>query len=75
MAGHDAEVDPHAVTGHVSDPAADGHGHADHGDGHDAAHAQATLGPIDWRAWGAGALGGVLAGVIAVALYLTSHPS
>ncbi len=51
------------------------HGHADHGSagGHDADHAQEQLGPVDWRAWGAGALGAVAAGVIAVALYLASH--
>ena len=77
MAGTDATPEPHADAEPTGEQEAGGHGHADHGGvgGHDAAHAQEPLGPIDWRAWGAGALGAVAAGVIAVALYLASHPS
>ncbi len=76
MAGNDAALEAHAAAPSVTDHDAGGHGHADHGDGggHDAGHAQEPLGPIDWRAWGAGALGAVAAGVVAVALYLASHP-
>lgn len=76
MAGTDATLDPHADAQPAGDHAAGGHGHADHGTGggHDASNAQEPLGPIDWRGWGAGALGAVAAGVIALALYLSSHP-
>jgi len=76
VAGNDAALEPHAAPPAADDHDADGHGHADHGDtgGHDASHAQEALGPIDWRAWGAGVLGAVAAGVVAVALYLASHP-
>lgn len=75
MAGTDATLDPRADAQLAGDHVAGGHGHADHGgSGHDASHAQEPLGPIDLRAWGAGALGAVLAGVVAVALYLSSHP-
>ena len=46
-----------------------GHGRADHDEHGD--HAE-KLGPIDWRAWGAGLLG-VGAGVaVAVCLYLST---
>ena len=52
---------------HEPDDADHGHaGHDEHGD-----HAE-KLGPIDWRAWGAGLLG-VGAGVaVAVCLYLST---
>jgi hypothetical protein len=63
----------------VSDSASDEiiaegpHGVADHGDapGHehdDHVHADEPLGPIDWPAYGAGALGLLIGLVIAVAL-------
>jgi len=59
----------------AGDHVAGGHGHADHGGsgGHDAEHAQEALGPVDWRAWGAGVLGTAAAGVVVIALYLASH--
>ena len=76
MASPDVTIDPHAAAQPAGDHDEGGHGHSDHGggSGHDASHAQEPLGPIDWRAWGAGALGAVAAGVVAVALYLSSHP-
>ena len=37
--------------GSAADHGADGHGHDDH------AHAAEALGAVDWRMWGAGALG------------------
>lgn len=46
-----------------------GHGHAGH-DEHDA-HA-ATLGPVDWFAWGAGILGVGAGLVVAFCLYLST---
>jgi len=64
-ATHDAQSG-----GHV-DPDDHEHGAAV---GHDA-HAQEPLGPVDWAAWAAGLLGAVAAGIIAVALYLASHPA
>jgi hypothetical protein len=53
---------------HASDPPMVGepHGLGDHGETHghdDHAHAEEALGPVDWNAWGAGALG-VVAGLI-----------
>lgn len=72
MAGTNATDHAHAADDH-GDPG--GHGHDDHGGavGHDDADAQEPLGPIDWWAWGAGVLGAVAAGVIAVALYLSAQ--
>lgn len=77
MTGDDVVTDAHDVALSATEHDAGGHGHADHGDdgGHDAGHAQEPLGPIDWHAWGAGVLGAVAAGVVAVALYLASHPA
>ena len=52
----------------------------DHGSGHDHADEDATghegeaLGPIDWRAWGAAALGVGVSAVIAGCLYVASNP-
>lgn len=76
MTGTDTTpVAPPPVDG-AGDHVAGGHGHADHGGsgGHDAGHAQEVLGPVDWRAWGAGLLGAAAAGAVAIALYLASHP-
>jgi hypothetical protein len=52
-----------------------GHDHAhdsrdDHGDGQAAGHGGDELGPIDWRAWGAGLLGVGGSMLIAACLYL-----
>ncbi len=52
---------------HEPDDAGHGHaGHDEHGD-----HAE-TLGPIDWRAWGAGLLGVGAGVVVAACLYLST---
>lgn len=66
-----AHVPGELTTDHV----AGGDGHADHSasGGHDASPAQEPLGPVDWRAWGAGAIGAAVAGVIALALYLSAN--
>ena len=59
----DAMAGPHGTT----DDHGETHGHDDH------AHAGGTtLGPLDTRAWGAGALGIILGLVVAVALALSS---
>jgi hypothetical protein len=54
----DAITGPHGST----DDHGEAHGHDDH------AHAPSTLGPLDLRAWGAGALGIGLGLVVAVAV-------
>lgn len=76
MAGTDA-TDAHTAIETAHEPHADASGHTDHGDtdGHGHGHEQEALGPIDWRAWGAGAVGAVAAVVVAGALYLSAHPS
>jgi hypothetical protein len=48
-------------------------GHGD--DHHDAHHEDEPLGPLDWRAWGAAALGVAVALVVAALLYLVSYPA
>jgi hypothetical protein len=50
---HSADTPGHegAVLHHLTDDHGDDHGHDDH------AHAEATLGPIDVAAWGAGIVG------------------
>ena len=65
-------TDPHA-----SDPPMAGgpHGLGDHGDDHghdDHAHADEALGPIDWPAYGAGAIG-VVAGLVIVWAFVVSR--
>ncbi len=42
-------------------------GHGDHGAG-------AQLGPVDWKAWGAGVLGVAAAAIVTICLYLASAP-
>lgn len=77
MAGTDA-TDAHAAAETAYHQDAGGHGDAgSHGDagGHGDGHGGEPLGPIDWRAWGAGAVGAVAAVIVAGALYLTTHPS
>jgi hypothetical protein len=59
--------------GHEAHGMAGEGGHGD--DHHDAHHEEEPLGPLDWRAWGAAALGVALAGVIAALLYLVSYPA
>lgn len=58
----------HDPVGHVGS-----HVIADDG-GHEDAHAQEPLGPIDWPVWGMALAGGVLAIVVAVTLVLAAHP-
>jgi hypothetical protein len=60
--------DDHAPA-HEPDDAGHGHaGHDEHGE-HEAAR-----GPIDWAAWGAGALGVGAGLVVAVCLYIATSP-
>ena len=68
-------ADPHPQPTHAADGAIGPHGSMDdHGADHghdDHAHGEAgSLGPIDVRAWGAGALGVVLGLAVAVAIAL-----
>ncbi len=65
-AGLDPDV-PHAADARGKDThVADAHA----GDGHADEHAGEPLGPIDWPAWGASALGVLIAVLIAAALAL-----
>ncbi len=69
--------DAHVPDVHGTSQTVDGpHGATtDHGDAHghdDHAHADATLGPIDWTMWGVGVLGVVLALVIAASFVLAT---
>jgi hypothetical protein len=41
--------------------------------GHDDEHLAEALGPIDWRAWGAGVLGLALGGLIGACLYVAAY--
>ncbi len=70
---HDEHGASHAVEG--------SHGSAsDHGDDHghdDHAHASEALGPVDWRMWGVGVLGVIVAlivtaGLVAASAYSTA---
>jgi hypothetical protein len=72
MSGADHGQDAHAASSHDGTTHAGGaQGHHDdaHGDAH--AHDGETLGPIDWRAWGAMVLGVALGVVVLGALYVT----
>jgi hypothetical protein len=61
---NDTTMSDHSAADHVPDPAH----HADeHDPGHEEHHAD-TLGPVDWRMWGVGALG-VIAALIVVACW------
>jgi hypothetical protein len=68
---HAADVPGHAgaVAHHAIDDHGDDHGHDDH------AHDEASLGPIDVAAWGAGALGLVIGLVIAACFVLATSPT
>ena len=52
--------------GHAAPDHGTGHGHDDHG------HAADTLGPIDWKMWGAGLVSVVAALAVLVAFVLAS---
>ena len=61
--GAQPEDAPHGAT----------HGEGAHVDAAHADHAQgASLGPVDWRAWGAGLLGTAAGLVIAACLFLST---
>ncbi len=49
-------------------------GHDDHRDGGHAEHAEPRLGPIDWPAWSAGALGVAVGVMVAALFYLSVAP-
>ncbi len=61
-AGHPGAIAPHATDDHGAD-----HGHDDHAHGEDE-----RLGPVDVRAWGAGALGIGLGLIVAVCFMLAT---
>jgi hypothetical protein len=65
---HDLDAPGHdgAVAHHAPDDHGDDHGHDDH------AHAEKALGPIDARAWGAGALGVILGLAMAACFVLAT---
>ncbi len=59
--GSSSDHSAHAAHAHGT-----GHGHDDHG------HAADTLGPIDWKMWGAGLIGVVAALAVLVAVVLAT---
>jgi hypothetical protein len=65
---HDSDAPGHsgAVAHHATDDHGGDGGHDDH------AHGSDELGPIDWAAWGAGALGVALGLAVALALSLAT---
>jgi len=72
MSGADTSHDAHDASSHdVVAHAGGAQGHHDdaHGDAH--GHDGETLGPIDWRAWGAMVLGLALGVVVLGVLYLS----
>jgi hypothetical protein len=75
---HAVEVDAHAaaIADHDADagPGPDVEGLPRADDGHDAhgGHGGAALGPIDWRAYGAGIAGAALGLVVAAVLAVTT---
>lgn len=67
MAAMSATTDAVHQPAHEPDESSHGHaGHDDHG-----AHA-AELGPLDWKAWGAGILGVGAGLAVALCLYLST---
>ena len=55
-------------------PHAAGHGEDNHGDAAHGGHANgASLGPVDWRAWGAGLLGIGAGLVVAACLFIATN--
>jgi hypothetical protein len=75
MPGADQAHDAHAESSHDGATHAGGdEGHHDdaHGDAH--GHGE-ELGPIDWRAWGAAALGIASAAVVVAVLFVTIRPA
>ena len=76
MSGADQASDTHAATSHDAVTHAGG-AQGDHDDAHGDAHGHGgeVLGPIDWRAWGAAALGIASAAVVLAVLYVTIRPT
>jgi hypothetical protein len=64
MSGVDHAHDAQAASSHHEDAHGDGHGHGEE-----------SLGPIDWRAWGAAVLGIASAVAVVGALYVTIRPA
>jgi hypothetical protein len=62
--GHDAPAGVHEAHGMA--------GQGGHGDDHHDAHAEAALGPLDWMAWGAAALGIGIAAFVALLMALVT---
>ena len=62
----DAQVpDPHGMAGVVAGPHGSTSDHGEGGHGHDDhAHSGEPLGPIDWRMWGVGVVGVVVALIV-----------
>ncbi|MGZ3585700.1 MAG: hypothetical protein ACXVAE_03470 [Candidatus Limnocylindrales bacterium] len=59
--------------GHETHGMAGEGGHGD--DHHDAQHVDDPLGPLDWPAWGAAALGIAVATLVAALFYVVSYPT
>lgn len=64
MSDHSA---PAGHGGHDTDTDGHGHGHDDHGD-----HGP-VLGPIDWKMWGVGVLGTILALVVVAGMVVATN--
>ena len=76
MSGADQADDAHAAAGHdaiTHAGGAQGHHEDAHGDAH--GHGDEALGPIDWRAWGAAALGIASAGAVVAVLLVAIRPA
>lgn len=66
-------ADAHQVGGsHDHDHEAGGH---DHDEMHPDEYSEPALGPIDWAAWGISLLGVGIGGIIALSLFLVTHPT
>ena len=76
MSGADQAHDAHAASSHDAVTHAGGaQGHHDDAHGDEHGHGGEALGPIDWQAWGAAALGIASAAVIIGVLYVTIRPA
>ncbi len=76
MSGADQASDTHAAISHEAVTHAGGaQGDHDGVQGDAPGHGGESLGPIDWRAWGAAALGIASAVVVVAVLYVTIRPA
>jgi hypothetical protein len=72
MSGAEQAHDAHAETSHDEKTLTGGaHGHQGDARGESHGHGDEELGPIDWPAWGAAALGVASALVVVAVLYVT----